>query len=151
MNWLCRPRRCAQGAHPQPEPPVRCQAGVWPFSSPRLGCPLGTGPHMHRPSHARAPACTGLRMSQSSTADLVRWRCFLADGLTTVSAGAALAAWRGVDSLECAWMRSAMGLEAPVQTCIPNFARYTYSSCSRIILKRCRPITILKTAQNSPF
>jgi hypothetical protein len=35
--------------------------------------------------------------------------------------------------------------------CIPKSTRYTYSSCSRIILKVCRLISILKTAPNSQF
>jgi hypothetical protein len=40
---------------------------------------------------------------------------------------------------------------APLGACVPKLKRYIYSSCSRIILKGCSSITILKTAPNSRF
>jgi hypothetical protein len=41
--------------------------------------------------------------------------------------------------------------QAPLGACMPKLERYIYRSFSRIILKGCSSITILKTASNRRF
>ncbi len=79
----------------------------------------------------------------------------------TRSAAKGLAMWRrvhvGTRRCEGLYMRGlvharACTCERPhLRACIPNSQCYTYSSCSRIILNGCSPVTILKMAPNSPF
>ena len=161
MNWVCRP--AGAGAHMYEPSPVQPRA-----------C---TTPRMYNPSLVRALACTRRHMAKPFAADLVRWlrllangrallgRCDAGDGfgwLRLLPNGRArlarrLAAQARCWPLEWAWIRwnapgcARTGLDAPAQVCTPHSVRYIYSSCSRIILKGCRPITILKTAPNSQF
>ena len=126
-----------------------------PTCSRRLAGPsLATNPA----SHLRVPTRSRRHMAKPFAADLSRWLRLLAKGRARLRAAWQLRCtagrWNGRGFAGMQWNApecARMGFDAPAQGCTPHSPRYTYSSCYRIILKGCRPITILKKAPNNPF
>jgi hypothetical protein len=134
----------------------RCEAGFVASDGPARRVSMWGPVHARartceRPHHAGIQANGGKGRSAGLGARLIQARA----QPSLHSQTQALSLRYVIDSRPARLGNARMGLAAgqhPARTCgacIPKSERYIYSSCSRIILLGCSPITILKIAPNS--